>query len=384
MGRLRAGDVVEVKSLNEILATLDTEGTLEGMPFMSEMARYCGRRFRVAKRAHKTCDTVQNIGGARVQQAVHLEEVRCDGSAHGGCQAYCLLFWKEAWLKPVLNGEEPAMAQCSAETAGGCIPERWSYKDYDDDGQHPIRYRCQITELPRFTTKLAWWDIRQYIEDIVSGNVGLGQLLRGIRFSLFRAWMRHGVGYRIIKRAFNWIQRRRGGSSFPVVEGALQKTPHVELGLEPGEWVQVKRFDEIMATVDCNNKNRGLGFDTCEMRLHCEKTFRVKARIDRIINEHSGEMMRFSNPCITLEGVYCSGETTQGRAFCPRAITPYWREIWLQRASAPGEAGENIGSRKVSRSESNGGSGKSEYSKERPAQGSSASRPDSKWPILRR
>ena len=25
--------------------------------------------------------------------------VRCDGSAHDGCQAGCLLFWKLAWLK---------------------------------------------------------------------------------------------------------------------------------------------------------------------------------------------------------------------------------------------------------------------------------------------
>ena len=45
---LRAGDLVEVRSLKEILATLDSAGTLEGMPFMQEMVRYCGKRFRVA------------------------------------------------------------------------------------------------------------------------------------------------------------------------------------------------------------------------------------------------------------------------------------------------------------------------------------------------
>ena len=63
---LRVGDFVEVRSLKEILATLDSAGTLEGMPFMREMVRYCGKRFRVAKRAHKTCDTVNHTGGARV------------------------------------------------------------------------------------------------------------------------------------------------------------------------------------------------------------------------------------------------------------------------------------------------------------------------------
>ena len=30
-----------------------------------------------------------------------LEDLRCDGSAHDGCQAECRVFWKEAWLKRV-------------------------------------------------------------------------------------------------------------------------------------------------------------------------------------------------------------------------------------------------------------------------------------------
>ena len=33
--------------------------------------------------------------------AVHLEGLRCDGAGHDGCQAGCLLFWKESWLKRV-------------------------------------------------------------------------------------------------------------------------------------------------------------------------------------------------------------------------------------------------------------------------------------------
>ena len=37
----------------------------------------------------------------RMRNAVHLEGLRCDGQAHGGCQAGCLLYWKEAWLRRV-------------------------------------------------------------------------------------------------------------------------------------------------------------------------------------------------------------------------------------------------------------------------------------------
>lgn len=55
---LRVGDLVEVRSAEEILATLDESGELENLPFMPEMLRFCGRRLTVHKVAHKLCDTI--------------------------------------------------------------------------------------------------------------------------------------------------------------------------------------------------------------------------------------------------------------------------------------------------------------------------------------
>src|SRR5262245_64133737 len=101
---LRRGDLVEVKSPAEILATLDERGALEDLPFMSEMAALCGRRFRVERRAERVCDTVAYTGTRTPPRSVFLEDVRedvrCDGSAHGGCQAECRPVWKEEWLRP--------------------------------------------------------------------------------------------------------------------------------------------------------------------------------------------------------------------------------------------------------------------------------------------
>ena len=54
---LHAGKWVEVRSSDEILATLDSDGSLDALPFMPELLRYCGKRFRVYKVAHKSCDT---------------------------------------------------------------------------------------------------------------------------------------------------------------------------------------------------------------------------------------------------------------------------------------------------------------------------------------
>src|SRR5258708_22395489 len=94
------------------------------MPFMPEMLPFCGKRFQVYKRAHKTCDP--DYRSRRIHDAVHLE-TRCDGQAHGGCQAGCLIFWKEAWLKPIsrdhssgaMVGIEPSSGGPSIVSIGG-------------------------------------------------------------------------------------------------------------------------------------------------------------------------------------------------------------------------------------------------------------------------
>ena len=99
---LRPGELVRVRSASEIFATLDERGRLDGLPLMPEMLKYCGHVCSVAQRADKTCagDGVVR----RMHNTVHLGGIRCDGSAHGGCQAACLLFWKEAWLERAEDG----------------------------------------------------------------------------------------------------------------------------------------------------------------------------------------------------------------------------------------------------------------------------------------
>jgi len=327
---LRAGDLVQVRSLNEIMDTLDDEGCLDGMPFMPEMIKFCGKQMIVSARAHKTCDTVTNVGGVGIPNTVHLRNARCDGSRHDNCQAACLLFWKDQWL----SQPDRSLSQGEADSNPTKPAEHWQYKTQEETTEGTI-YRCQATSIPEFSFPISPYDIRHYLEDISSRNIDLAALFRATRFSLFRAIISAGIGYRLLVKMYNWYQHRTGGSSFPWVTGQLEKTPFEKLNLIPGEWVKVKPFDEILETLDKDNKNRGLGFDTCEMRLHCGKTYRVDRRINQIIDERTGRMVRFKNHSVTLEGVFCSGETTEARLFCPRAITPYWREIWLTRTEPP-------------------------------------------------
>src|SRR5258706_4218190 len=105
---LRPGEWVEVRSKEEILATLGPDATLDALPLMPEMLRVSGQRFQIHKRADKTCDTVFKTGGRRLHQTVHLQGVRCDGAGHGGCEAGCLMFLREAWLKRADGGRRVA------------------------------------------------------------------------------------------------------------------------------------------------------------------------------------------------------------------------------------------------------------------------------------
>jgi len=134
---------------------------------------------------------------------------------------------------------------------------------------------------------------------------------------------------------YDALQRLWGGVPYPRRWGKIPvgaKTPSANLNLQPGEWVRVKSYPEILATLDGNNKNRGLIFDA-EMVPYCGRTFRVLKRVKRILNEKTGRMTEFKNPCIILEGVVCESRYSQCRLFCPRSIYSYWREIWLERVS---------------------------------------------------
>lgn len=318
---LRPGTWVEVRSQQEILATLDARGCLGGLPFMPEMLQYCGKRFRVATSAHKSCDTkpgsVTRGKALGMNDAVHLEALRCDGQAHGGCQAGCLLYWKTVWLKPVSSGA-PKAGSVRAGVGAGCTLEALDRATRAPSVEGPEtgeRYSCQATELPRATTLLRWWDPRHYVKDLTSGNVGLLKFVRYVAIAAYNVVMR-----------LNWRLRQ-----YPYVRGlAGDKTPSVKLDLQPGELVQVRSKDEIMRTINTDQRNRGLYFDV-EMVPFCGQTHRVLRRVEKLIDEKTGRMLKMSNDCIILDGVWCGGCLSRDRLFCTRSIYSYWREAWLAR-----------------------------------------------------
>ena len=340
--KFKVGDWVEVRQREEILATLNEDGELENMPFMPEMLAFCGMRFQVYKRAHKTCDTVFPVRSRRLSRTYHLS-TRCSGQAHGGCQAGCLLFWKEAWLRPCERGSCGDAVVLVESIHGGRAERHDERVDLNELTHEKMRpssnadeevFRCQATRLPYASTDLSWWDIRQYLEDYRSGNVSLWQILSGFTYSVYYNISQMGVGLgRAMEIIYDVLHPIWRGSKFPRKVGIIpegQPTPTGSLNLREGELVRVKSHDEILKTLTTGSKNRGLWWDA-EMVPYCGGTYRVLKRVSRIINEKTGMMQEMKTPCIILDEVVCQSRYSTCRYFCPRSIYPYWREIWLER-----------------------------------------------------
>lgn len=337
---MKVGDWVEVRQESEILRTLDARGALEGIRFMPEMLQFCGRRFRVFKSAHKTCDNI-NRQSRRLLNTVHLD-TRCSGEAHGGCQAGCLLFWKEAWLRP-LNSQKSAGVVSASQPqheaqplAAGCTRANLIAQCATEEAGK-VRYRCQATHIREATSPLHWWDVRQYLRDLKSGNVTLRAFIRGLMNALWIPIAKSGAWPRaIMQRCYGHTRLLSRGAPFPLRLGTVprgERTPTSDLNLRSGELVRVRPMEQIDRTLDYANQNRGLYFDP-EQVPYAHETLTVLRRVDRIINEQTGEMLPLKAPTVVLDSVVCQGEYGSCRIFCPRSAYLFWREAWLERAEA--------------------------------------------------
>ncbi|WP_051333794.1 hypothetical protein [Mesorhizobium sp. WSM3224] len=314
---LRPGDVVEVRSAAEILATLDKDGALHGTLFMPEMMAHIGQRLTVSRRVDKVCNMVDESGSRRMRGTVYLEDLRCDGSSHGGCQAGCRVYWKEEWLRKVDDNHAARLGAAgmaaSAElerTAGAAthpaIP-------VDESGAQV--WRCQSTDALKASEPVRRRDIGQYWRELTNGN------FNPIRF----------VALLVRAMAMDMLHHFGLMKTLPLQGPGKVGSKREMLGLKPGELVRVRSAEEIAATLDHRGESSGLSFDR-EMLPHCGGTFRVKTAVQRIVDEKTGRMLKIPKDCIILDGVACSGElSVNGRWFCPRAIYPFWRESWLTR-----------------------------------------------------
>ena len=93
---LQPGEWVQIKSLEEVMGTLDSQGKTHGLFFTNEMKLHCGRRYRVFKRVESIFNEFTKEQRT-VRNTVLLETVFCQGEGLG-CNRSCFHMWREAWL----------------------------------------------------------------------------------------------------------------------------------------------------------------------------------------------------------------------------------------------------------------------------------------------
>lgn len=95
-----------------------------------------------------------------------------------------------------------------------------------------------------------------------------------------------------------------------------------------GEWVRVKERQEIRATLDENDRMRGLLFTTNQWE-YCGRTYQVERVVRRMLDDHY--RMRSISRTVALAGAVC--DSPGGSVGCGRACSLFFRDEWLEPSS---------------------------------------------------
>lgn len=313
---LKIGDWVRVRGAEQIEKTL-VDGRLDGLPFMPEMVAYCDCSFRIKRFATKVCVNGESIEICSLENCVILQmQNRCDGSHHGNCDMGCDFIWKLDWL---IQLEQPPVAE-SEPSAPPAPPEFLSRLvqistcgdmangNLNRDKQS-ARFCCQATELTHATSRLSPLQFKQYVTDSKLNNVSKFTIGKFIASVLIK---------KITKQSDSLAGPCRG------------RTP-ASKPLNVGDWVQIKSLEEIRLTLDEGGCNRGLWFDPKEMAAFCGQELIISRKIERLIDERTGELKVLKTPSYVLSETECSGIF---RRFCSRGMLHFWREIWLTKTGS--------------------------------------------------
>ena len=123
-------------------------------------------------------------------------------------------------------------------------------------------YSCQATRMYEATRPLAWWDVRQYVFDVVTGNRSLGRVLRVLLLAWHsrRLLPRVPIGYRFFERFHDRMHLWQTGRPSPSLNGRIPngaQTPTGQLQLKPGESVRIKTQMEIEQTINQEGQESG-------------------------------------------------------------------------------------------------------------------------------
>ena len=296
---INPGTWVRVRDFEELLKSLDSEGTCEGLPLMDEMVPFCGGIYQVHKYINRVF--IESRGIYSHSGSYTLKGVRCDGIAHGGCQRSCALLWKEEWLEPL------GMKKVIVDFSGGVTRVKLPFKEG----------KCHALDSVLLTNAkcLPFWDFRQYFDDLRRG-IPLVRLVVMLFHTLFRRAFH--------KKPFQ-AEKTANSQRAPSLPGA-------PVSFESGDRVRVLSRPEIEKQLDKKNRTKGLLFSDA-MWKYCGKEFQILKKAEQIVIESTGEVRKLSDTYLLKDNV-CDGLAFRG---CSRECYWFWRAGWLKRVDSKTE-----------------------------------------------
>jgi hypothetical protein len=304
------GDLVEIKTWDEIHATLDQQGCLEQLPFMPEMLSMCGKRAYVFRCVHRLFDYRKSRRMRHMDGTVLLVGAVCDGSMHGGCEAACHTMWKSDWLHRVDPSRSTVAAPASSDRARPA--QDAAVLQF---GTPAPRFACQLTQLHAASQPIGKWSATNFLLPMISGNVTPAAFVVG--------WLMY---------IFNEFQHLRGGVSYPEFETIVHRDASSsgsgeDIQLKAGDRVVVKSSAEIRATLNDDLMHRGMWFEP-DMSKHCGRHYCIQNEVTKLIDIVTGEMRTMKTPAYILRDVHFSGER---QLFNAQYEPLFWRAAWLRQ-----------------------------------------------------
>ena len=192
---LRVGDLVEVLSAGEILAGSPTRPRARDSSFFHapRCSSFVASACPCTEAAHKLCEIITGNGRMHwMNNAVHLVGASCTGLAHGGCQAACSLYWKEAGYGEYPVGAvrnpsllSPLLARCASTRRQSNGRRRNNLTRME-----PNASRCQATEILRAApgTDPFLECTEPCLVDLRSGNASVLAVTKSLLFRLFNIY----------------------------------------------------------------------------------------------------------------------------------------------------------------------------------------------------
>ena len=276
---------------------------------MPEMLKYCGRVLPVTQRADATCAGNGLSGAWRTRSTCGT--IRCDGSFHDGCQAACLMYWKEAWLERAEDAvPAPTRAELERRASRRSSRRRWSrpraikrrrrdslsLPGDGDPERPPSRCACANRTVPARAAATGSGRRSSRAWSIEAINQWQAFSRAGCRHGC-RSPAAAGIPF-VHRKARRRARRRRAASS--------TCSPAISCGSRASERSS-PRSTRTTRTAACTSITRWRGT--------AGETRACRARVDRLIEESNGEMIEIKSDCILLEGVVC---TADYHLFCTR------------------------------------------------------------------